>query len=333
MSPRRRNIRFPSHSILILLSGLALLSGCGRQTPLAPDPTNGYALGTEDEMAPAIQGAFFPLTVGNRWHATGEFSVAIVPPQGSPYGELFIHDDITRRLIGTEAVSERSYVVMEEATVESNLSPEETQPIVNWIRYRQDVTGLYEADIASSIPPVLEATQPGGVVSSAVQEASGPVTGDVAERLTRSVPAEQASAFASALERVRQKVELIRYARAALTPGGHGGGLLPGEITRLRYPLRPGASWTIRPDPLFSAFVEGVDALTLPAGNFASYRMRINSEFFGPRDEVHVWVGRSGQLAFRYHVESVATDIDGNEIGEAVIDYDEEVDAVVLIHD
>ena len=330
MSPPRRRPR--TYSRLSLFFGsLVLLSGCGQQTPTSPVAVNGYAFGAADRLAPALEGAFFPLAIGNHWHATSEFHVEIVPLQGPPFGEMTVHGDIARALVGTETIFGRPYVVMEETTVESSLPPEESQPFTNWIRYRQDAPGLYEADVVVSTPPVLDGQERPAPLAGA---ANVGMQRNVTDRIMSSVPADQVSAFASAVERVRQKAEIIQSAfhRGVLTQSVRSGGLLSGEITRLRYPLRPGATWTIRPYPLFAASVEGVEALDLPAGKFSSYRIRVDSEFFGPPDIVHVWVSRSGQLAFRYHLESIATDVDGNELGKAMTDYDEVVDEVALTH-
>ena len=329
MFPPRRRPHAYSRWLSLFFGSLVLLSGCGRQTPTSPVAVNGYAFGASDRLAPALQGAFFPLAIGNHWHATSEFHFVIVPLQGPPLGEMTIHGDVARVLVGTETIFGRPYVVMEETTLESDLPPEESQPLTDWIRYRQDATGLYEADVDISTPPVFDGAERPAPLAGA---ANVGMQRNVTDRIMSSVPAEQVSAFASALERVRQKAEMVQSAfhRGVLPQGVRSGGLLSGEITRLRYPLRPGAAWTIRPDPLFTASVEGVEALDLPAGRFSSYRIRFDSEFFSSPDVVHIWVSRSGQLAFRYHFESNATDVDGNELGKAMTDYDEVVDEVAL---
>src|SRR6185503_21276890 len=128
---------------------------------------------------------------------------------------------------------------------------------------RQDRSGLYEADVATSVPPTcatalaptaLGEPAPGSPLSRAKYR----------ELLQRNgVRKEKLDPYAEALVRV---VDRARRIDAALESRGRPGGALEGEITRLRYPLHPGARWTIRESPLFTAVVEDQEILDLPAG-------------------------------------------------------------------
>ncbi len=113
--------------------------------------------------------------------------------------------------------------------------------------------------------------------------------------------------------------------------GSPPGGPLSEEITRLRYPLRPGASWTVREDPFFGSTVEAMEVVKLPPGRFPAARIRMKSEFYGPNDRVRLWFGRSGELGHQYHLEASATDYMGNVIGTILFDETEMLTDIDLV--
>jgi hypothetical protein len=312
-----------------LLGGtlLAAITGCGQQVPNAPGERTAQTAAAF-QAAASIQGAFFPLAIDNRWHLTGTDSIWVVMDDGSPSGLMAFDNDVTRTIIGTETLEGRDYTVQEETLVqdEAGVGPDVT---VSWIRYRQDGSGLYEADVDPYEPPTLDVTSASARVRVAAAEATGPPR----LRLPARFSPAQAAAFQAAYEQLLARAAVIqtvlRTGNAASS--GPAGGPLPHEITRLAYPLHPGAEWAIRTDPFFASTVEAVESVGLPAGRFSAYRIRIDSEFFGPNDRVHLWMGRSGQLRFRYHLEGAATDPDGNEIGVLVADHDEVLDEVSLV--
>jgi hypothetical protein len=272
--------------------------------------------------AASAQGAFFPLAIGNRWHAVAVDRYRVEPTTGSPYDDFTIYTTYLRELIDTEELSGRSYVVMKEAWSQNDPLSGEPWTGTYWTRYRQDGSGLYEADAALTTPP----DAPSALVSSSSLAL-------VARRETPidALPGGGLPEFRAAWETIRQRAALVHTAVSKATTAGPPGGLVSGEITRLVYPLHPGRSWEIRPDPLFSSVVEGVEYLNLPAGRFPAYRIRIDSEFIGPGDVVYLWMGRSGQLAVRYHFESEVRDALGNVVGRAVDDYNEVLHEVSLV--
>jgi hypothetical protein len=221
----------------------------------------------------------------------------------------------------------RSYFVQEEtASPSGSLIGRAASASSTWTRYRQDRSGLYEADVDASVPPTLD----GG--SCHVPRSSATVPGvDKARSLPASLvgrlPAAQRSAFAAAWDRLQERESLIRTSLPAASGAGGGRGrrrgLLGGEIVRLKYPLHDGAMWVIRPDPLFSSTVDEHEVLALPAGRFPSYDIRIDSDLIEAGEFVRLWFGRSGQLAFRFRLVALVTDSEGNEIGTLVDDHGE----------
>src|SRR5258707_6558991 len=83
---------------------------------------------------------YFPLQIGNRWHSISETRAGRIPPDGGPVDELAYFTDIFRFLEGTETIDGTSYVVEQDSTNQQGSS---FGPVVNWIRYRQDLSGLY----------------------------------------------------------------------------------------------------------------------------------------------------------------------------------------------
>ena len=83
----------------------------------------------------------------------------------------------------------------------------------------------------------------------------------------------------------------------------------PTELTRLRYPLQPGAEWTIYTGPpTITATVEALDTLTTPGGTFAAYRVAVRASDDGPDDWIRIWYTRSGKIHEIRHNEVIAVD-------------------------
>jgi len=112
---------------------------------------------------------------------------------------------------------------------------------------------------------------------------------------------------------------------------GVSSGPLSGEIALLRYPLAPSKTWHVREDPLFVYTVEGQESLDLPAGSFTGWRIRIDSDLFGPDVLAHVWYGRDGLLQLQAHVVGQITDENGNVIGTIVSDQVQSLSEISLV--
>jgi hypothetical protein len=253
-----------------------------------------------------------PLSLGNRWEYRSRHVL-----------ELVIHDSepslsVTRsrseqEIIGIEKLFGRDYVVQEERTVRDSGGG----PFVLWFRYRQDETGLYGADVAANIPPVL-----GRVDAGQASDASWlAMFGLLGQRSTLEedfAAHPDRDALLRAWDAMAEKMEFVWRLRGRLVAAIGEDGPLDGEITSLAYPVHRGAHWTIRQDPRFEATVEGLQRVQTPAGTFWAWRIRIDLPMMGPNDEVLLWWGHVGMLGSWARLEGLATDSDGNVIGRFI---------------
>jgi len=296
-----------------LVAVALLLAGCGRQSL---HPTS--AVSPAEDLASSRAtpaggwGSFFPLKVGNYWHYDRKLEVRIAQDDGGQVdeSELSLAKDI--RLVGTEIMGGRQYVVEEVVLRQEDGGGD----VVRRVFLRQDRTGLYRA--------IVPAVQAGAAVKTpprAETVAFERVWSRLEGRLPRPASRE---AFRVARDRLAQKLTFLE--RALPVPGqALDEDPAPTELTRLSYPLHTGAQWTVRQQPLLTARVEGMDDLTLPAGRFVGWRIRYSSERFGPRDTVRVWYGRSGYLALEARLEGEALDAQGNPIGTVVSNVSEQL--------
>ena len=319
--PHRRRI---SVSTLVIPLSLLLFVGCSRDLPNSPASLGPSFLTDRAALSAGGTKPFFPLELGNRWHATSESHVVTQPTGGAPE-ELIIQGDISRELTGTETLFGRTYTVQTETLVETGEGVDPT-PLTTYTRYRQDATGLYEAEADPSTPPAAVLTTSAASWSGAASRASSrPLPASLRARL----PVDQVGSYERAWALLQERAAKVR--QVAIAVGNRADGPLSDEATRLDYPLHPGAEWTILTAPVFTSAVEGVDNLDLAAGRFHAYRIRIDNEFLREGDIVHLWMGRSGQLQFEYHLVVDALDENGNVIGTVTLDYHEAVNEVNLV--
>ena len=175
---------------------------------------------------------------------------------------------------------------------------------------REDRSGLYEADQFIRATPTA-ATQWRASMDPAIAGTA------------------QSAAFARAADVIAARLDLV-MGNGMRRPGPGPGGPDPGELSMLRYPLRPGAHWVVRHSPLFTRTVVDRVAARLPAGVFDSWKLRGDSELFGSTDRVHFWYGRAGLLRIRFHAEAEATDEAGNSVGRLIFDQDQVLTALTL---
>jgi len=291
-----------------------LAGGAGSQT----------AAGTETGPGAILAHAgFYPLEIGNRWLYRREFVQRIVLDEGATYAYDPEYSWVERELVCREPRGGASYLV--ERVTRHTIAGSATE----WWRYRQDLLGLYELDLAGTEPPLCGAAAPAGIAGAPwLREPPS----------TAAAPAGSAAnqaAFRSAAVRLRERVAKFHAALdggrppmlAEPLPGTPG----LGELLRLRYPLRAKARWTIRNDDgvRLTAEVERLETLDLPPGRLSGYRIRLRFEPFGPADVVHVWYGRAGFLQLRGHYEMEARDFQGNPIGRLIAD---EVETLEELH-
>ncbi len=302
---------------------VSLAAGCGRHTSLptavTPDRDGASALKARHDAQADRERArgradFFPLTIGNHWRYARSFSVVVTPTGSPPQAPTVVTGQKDARLVSTQTLGGRDYVLEEDVITDDG------SPTTQRIYWRQDRTGLYEADVS-----VIDLAT--GARTMAASRAWLRVEGAGASMATRAAW----SAARQSLERKLATVERMARGLGARPADGTADPDVPAELTRLLYPLHPGAHWDIRTDPLFTSRVEAMDDLDTAAGRFNGWRMRYGSELFGPHDVVHVWYGDHGYLGLKAHLESVAVDQNGLPIGTAVAEQTERLDAIELV--
>jgi len=311
-------MRIPFAHLTVVLFLAAGLTGCSaerKSMPTAADASlsDGRIIADGAPEGAGGQG-FYPLELGNHWTFERRFTAVFLEADGSTTPVYDATTSIEAELVCVEMLNGRSYVV------EHDVETYGPDTFEQWVRMRQDASGLYEADVATNTPPSC-ATRPnrGGGPQRIHEDRDA----QIAERLAAvaSSPGEL-SALQSAWDRIRERHEALH---GVVGPGvgflGKAGGPESGEITRLRYSLHTGQSWTIREDPEFTSEDEGGEALHTPAGAISVRRIRVDSEFFGPGDRVVFWFGRhEGFVGLNAHTEGIATDVNGNPIGTFVTD-------------
>src|SRR5438132_5828003 len=324
-----RSLRLPFRASALLALAAMTLAGCGRTVaPVtsATDraPASALRAGMVGMDGPAPGGTpanlFYPLDLGNHWGYEFVFDLAVIPDTG-PRGPTFgLRERRDRDLLCIEQLAGRSYVV------ERRSYP---GGVFDWVRYRQDGGGLYEADVLVEDPPVCAGLSGHKIFDADVLPASTGEEAWPALAAKLADPAQQA-AYRAAWDRIQARAAAVRR---ALEPGpteAARGGVEPDELTRLEYPLHPGAHWVIRAHPRFESFVERAEALDLAVGHVLAWRIRVESEFLGQNDSVRFWYGQDGFLKLAAHFEGIATDPSGNLIGIVVADESELLDELAL---
>ena len=303
-------MRFLDWILAVFVCSLSLaFVGCNSEDPTEPlaGVTNSSArVRPGNDVLPDTQNGFFPLEIGNHWHYSSTLDLQVVEGE-APGLPFVIHNSIDRELIGTELRSDVRYVVQEER-ITQDVRPGET--FTNWTRYRQDRSGLYFADVAANEPPVLE---PANVHFSR----SGRLSPTVAMGMPHvPFPSEHRTDWEMAWVQHCKRMDLARMALSSFQNATtRVSATADSEVTQLSYPLHPGSSWLVRPEFDFKWTVEGVESLTLPAGRFTAYRIRITYSGLGPTDSLLIWFGRSGRLAHHIYIVSEATDSEGHHLG------------------
>jgi hypothetical protein len=284
--------------IAVTLTGLA----CSRQ---GTDPTSsavsaasairstdsdaGIDAGTLSSQASGL----VDLSLNRLTRVEGTFRIRVTLTGQTPGEWLEFPFTRERQVIGTQAPEPGG----PEYRVERETETSDPEPVVTLDLWRQDRSGLflYQSDVSSPSAPL-------------------------AARALRGLDATQVAAFDRALRNIAAK----RDAAQGLGPpaelstrrnGSTFRGVGPHEITFLRYPLRPGATWEGRPG--FNVWtVEALEPIASPAGRFHSARLRIEvPDFFGPDDTARTWWGMPGEVKREYHLFGDATDENGTVIG------------------
>lgn len=300
--------RIPLRKLLPALLLAPMLAGCSSRAPIATAPEWQRAAEVE-KSKPKKDGSgkkgFFPLEPGNRWKYRHEIVIQLVPVSGPPVVLAHRKQDVLRELVCVETRGDREYVVERETITEPG------NTYITWIRYRQDRSGLYEADIPASDPPACE---PGGSLRGGMGVAPEPSALPI--EIASIADPERRRAYAAAIEELDRRRAAARG--ASRTDRSSPATLLGvnAELQRLRYPLHKNQSWTISTNPDFTARVERHESLDLPAGKMSGWRVRLHNQFYQPNDYALFWYGKNGVLQFREGFRVPVRDPNGNPTGE-----------------
>ena len=309
----------PRPGALIALALLSGLTGCAR-LPDAPVLTSSSLGGADGLSRPAAVapsavasadprsevGLFLRLAVGNHATATRVFRFRILETGSTEPGPwVTIHDQWERTIEGVEQLGDETYFAERNSFVEDDGNRGEFVDLE-----RQDRSGfyLYQEDVPTAGHSL--ALAPEGETWRAHVLA-------VADRrlAVLGTAARHHAAYVAAVAALAARTEAART----------GAGIAAHEITLLRYPLRPGATWDGRVG--FNVYtVEAREPVVVPAGRFAAVRLRIDiPQYFGPRDRYAIWYAEAGEVAHAAHLESPATDENGQVIGTVESDDEQQL--------
>jgi len=315
LSPVRH--RFPPSRLLLLalVAVFAPLAGCSRP---ATSPIESSAAMAHGDLAfnASLPGEldaewFGPdgvvdLRDGRVTEVENRFSVTFISPSEPPIPPFSVVETIRYTVEGTQDIDGVRYV-LEQEMLEGGPGLESL--------FRQDRSGLYlwQEDASWPLRDELAAAREGRIEDAVEAVISVAAKGD----------AGRAAALEAAWAGIRARRQAVAaslgLAAAGDLPivqgGGPPGGAGTHEITMLRYPLRPGATWDGRVG--FNIWtVEALETVLTPAGRLKAARLNIDlPDFFGPDDRYVTWWGAPGELKREFTSVGTATDPNGNEIG------------------
>jgi len=326
MRKGRRSVFLQQWSLLILalFTALFLFAACEVMDQRPNNPTGQRSPGSSQwtqtgnstiRARESESKGFFPLDIGNRWTYTGKVSLEV--GEGSA---VVFHTEEEHTIVGTEILFGREYILEKQEIVVNTRDAMFTY----WVRYRQDRAGLYEADVPILEPP--SAGEDGGAYTDLKVDIRRSQWAILWQRISTKIRPENQDAYQQAWDRLFQKLRVIDEVLGRQTLGirmliGPPGGVLPDEITRLRYPLHPRQEWIIREDPFMTSIVEGHEVLDLAPGKMGGFKIRVLNAALGPDDIILFWYGKEGFLKLFTHVEDEAVDPEGNPIDTLVSEH------------
>ena len=278
--------------LALALLVLLLASGCTDTSPTSSDATKDATWSAPANRGNASQSwnTFYPLAVGNRWRSTRAWSGSWVGDGDPPWPAESGGEDYEFEQICTEVRGGVPYIVEEQRIFSDSDSG------ASHVRYRQNETGLYEADVCLCEPPDCSESSALLAVlgSEPIERFWEKIASTIPDPVARAAAKERWDRFSSKLAAARQlSIPLQKAAGAS-------------ELTRLKYPLFPGQNWAIRNDPSFTfkAGVEVFEFVDLPVGRVPAYRVRVSP----PIDPQEVfdyvqWWGPCGFMGAREHAE------------------------------
>lgn len=297
--------------LALFLAIIALTLGCSPNDPASTERTS-----TDVDLGMLQVGTgFYPLALGNRWQLSRVMTLEYTI-WGEPPGPV----EVVKTTYDFEQICREDWFGVEYMIEEQRWQDDQGDSGTRWIHYRQDTTGLYEADVSVTQPPECT-TPPRSTVVASRKSLADQAWSHLIERLPE---ASRATARAKSDE-IRQRIEVaVGPSRAGwATTGGS-------ELTRLRYPLTPGQSWYVWSD-LLLAEVEAVEVLALPVGDVPAHRVRLTWVDFPDDLDIVFWWGRCGQLAYTVRFEFPVFDDTGRPIGTVLATEVEQVEDINLV--
>ena len=301
----------PTTIIIAFTYGLTMLAGCATEEHITAPPAENVLADASHEWVissePVPESEFrmqqprmrYPLQLGNLWKYTAHVMIQVTTTEGEEPPEEIIRTT-KAEIVGAESLSGRCYTILER-TITEDINPGDV--FLQRVFFRQDRSGLYEADIPVGARPP-ELARPVGIEGR-----------NTFDRLLAA--REQGTAWVRTHRELQNRANLIRkLSDAGSRRGRNRGGPMENELTRLDYPLRRGHRWVVVDDAFhMTATVEGREVLDLPIGRTPAWRIRLDSDFFGPDDEVHLFYGRQGYLGWRLMIMGEAVGSDGESLG------------------
>ncbi|MFI5372901.1 MAG: hypothetical protein ACHQ52_15205 [Candidatus Eisenbacteria bacterium] len=310
---------------------LSMVAGCVRGTmPTNPDDVS------RTPSAVSVRAAFpdrphttdpghdrMPIALGDEWIYDRVYHVYSVSPSGDRTSMFAYHSQMTDFMVCADSLPSGAYAFRRSTEVPINPPGATTY---TWVGNRQDRRGLYEPDVSIMDPPACDQPPPARITTSPAE-----LGARMADAAIARLPA-----GLDAAARIRVGNEIRRLsARAAAFEAAMGphGGVRPGEIQRLAYPLNVGRSWYVRnqpPDLVLTSEVLAHETCEVPAGRWPTARIGLVwVGSFGPNDVAELWYGKTGLLRFRYHFEGAPDPV----AGTTVIENDQRLTHVSLSDD
>lgn len=294
----------------LFLAIVVLMFGCAPSDPVSTER------GSVDAEAAIRQigSSFYPLVLGNRWQLSRVLTLEYML-WGEPPGPV----ETINSTYDFEQTCRENLFGIEYTIEEQRWQNDQGDSGARWIRYRQDATGLYEADVSITQPPDCATPSRSAIASRDVS------TDQAWARLIERLPDASRAAMKAKSDEIRERIEaaLGSVRSGPATTGGS-------ELTRLLYPLTPGQSWYVR-SGLLLAEVEAIEVLALPVGDVPAHRVRLTWVDFPNDLDIVFWWGRCGLLAFYIRSEAFVIDETGRPIGTVLITETEQVEDIKLV--
>ena len=192
-------------------------------------------------------------------------------------------------------------------------------PVPGGATYRVETTTDLTNPEGGGTPPDLWRQDRSGLYLFQEDLAGGAFRAAGAKAIAHAGDARRASQIERALAVVEQRRAAVLGAAGGL-PVMNARGPRTDEITFLRYPLHPNASWDGRPG--FNVwYFEAWEDVATPAGTFRAARVRVDvTGQLGPNDVAQMWWAEPGETRRHFHFVADMTDENGQVIGQLEAD-------------